>query len=55
MPITKTEVIGTLIGKIPMYPSTIEIKNSAGIVVITIKFAEHLVVLGVCDIVYSLK
>ena len=53
-PITNTEDRGTFIGKIPIKPSTIATKNSAGIVDITIKFAEHFTVFGVFDIVYFL-
>lgn len=53
-PITSTDESGTFIGKIPMNPSTIATKKSVGIVDITIKFAEHLAVLGVVDIIYFL-
>ena len=53
-PMTKTDDKGTFIGKIPIKPSTIATKNSAGIVEITIKFAEHFAVFGVFDIVYFL-
>lgn len=44
-----------MIGKSPTYPSTIDIKKSAGMVEITIKLAEHFEVLGICDIVYPLS
>jgi hypothetical protein len=40
-PIIKTEERGTLSGMMPIYPRTIAVKNSMGIIEITIKFAEH--------------